>query len=85
MQQRNRYFLHEKYATPGLETLLDGIAPDPVGWHDLERHAGQMQRWTRAHVPLPPGTRLVLIDLAGLSHCWALPQRTDDRQTGAAA
>jgi Tol biopolymer transport system component len=45
--------------------LGDESLPD-AGWHDLE----DGQRWTRGVAPLPPGTRLVMIDLAGPGHYW---------------
>jgi hypothetical protein len=50
------------------------IAPDneeafALGWHGLEGDPeGHSWRWSCARTPLPAGTRLVVIDIAGASH-----------------
>jgi hypothetical protein len=45
---------------------LDDARLSDAGWHDRELD----HRWTRGDTPLPPGTRLVVIDLAGPGHYW---------------
>jgi hypothetical protein len=45
------------------EVALDDETPFGCGWHALERDTeGRKHRWSRARVPLPAGTRLVVID-----------------------
>jgi hypothetical protein len=43
-------------------------APGP-GWHAFEPEDGA--RWTGGPATLPPGTRLVVVDLLGRGHYWA--------------
>jgi Hint domain len=65
---------------------LDGTdvpLTDPTGfakgWHDLEEFAdGSRQRWSMKNVPIPPGTRLIVIDVAGPSYCWAAERQPSE-------
>jgi hypothetical protein len=43
---------------------LDDEARFRSGWNRLERSAnGRQQRWSRDRMPLPAGTRLIVIDM----------------------
>ncbi|MBV9859867.1 MAG: Hint domain-containing protein [Alphaproteobacteria bacterium] len=53
----------------GRDIPLDEEALD-AGWHRPERYPSHVHRWTAGHTPLPAGTRLVLIDLAGHGLYW---------------
>ena len=59
----------------GVHLPLNDAATFERGWHDLEVYSPQQrQRWSQESAPLPDGTRLVVIELAGPSYCWAQPQ-----------
>jgi hypothetical protein len=65
-----------RLAIDGVDVDLDEPSIFARGWHGLEsRPDGGRQRWSRAQAPLPAGTRLVLIELAGPSHVWTVPAR----------
>ncbi|MBV9861795.1 MAG: Hint domain-containing protein [Alphaproteobacteria bacterium] len=53
----------------GREIPLYAEALD-TGWHRPERCPSHVHRWTVGCTPLPAGTRLVLIDLAGHGRYW---------------
>ena len=56
------------------DVALDDEAAFSSGWHALERCSdGRQHRWTHARTPLPAGTRLIIIDVASPSLCWAKP------------
>jgi len=56
------------------DVALDDEAAFSTGWHALERSSdGRQHRWTHARTPLPAGTRLIIIDVAFPSLCWAKP------------
>jgi Hint domain len=55
---------------PGLDD-----APFGEGWNELERVGVGQQRWTTGTTPLPSGTRLIVIDLAGPGHYWEKEER----------
>ena len=59
----------------GSDVALDDDAAYAAGWYGLERDApGHCQRWSHALAPLRSGIRLVVIDKAARSHCWARPR-----------
>jgi hypothetical protein len=61
----------------GLEVDLGDAAICSEGWHKLETYSnGHRHRWTRERVPLPAGTRLVVIDIASNSYSWEKPAPT---------
>jgi hypothetical protein len=45
------------------------------GWHEFERIGVGQQRWTTGATPLPSGTRLIVIDLAGPGRYWEKEER----------
>jgi hypothetical protein len=56
------------------DVALDDEAAFSKGWHALEHFSdGRQHRWTHARTPLPAGTRLIVIDVASPSLCWAKP------------
>lgn len=56
----------------GAEIALDKEEAFAIGWHGLEGDSeGHSWRWSRVRTPLPTGTRLVVIDIAGPSRYWA--------------
>jgi hypothetical protein len=59
----------------GAEVALEDEATFALGWHPLERNAqGETWRWSEERVVLPPGTRLVIIDLCHEGpHYWSQP------------
>jgi hypothetical protein len=60
----------------GSELALDDEAAFAQGWHRREPQGdGRDWRWTRGGVPLPAGSRLVVLDLAGRGCYWQQPQR----------
>ena len=56
----------------GAELALQGdLGP---GWHDAEFEAGAFaHRWTDGAAQLPPGARLIVVDLAGQGWYWRAP------------
>jgi hypothetical protein len=58
----------------GIEIPLANEAAYASGWHALEKRADDTElRWSKGSTPLPPGTRLVVLDIASRSHCWVPP------------
>jgi hypothetical protein len=58
----------------GTDVPLASEAAYASGWHSLETYAdGSQQRWSKAATPLPAGSRLAVLDLAGRSYCWEQP------------
>lgn len=56
----------------GAEIALDNDEAFALGWHGIEGNPeGHSWRWSCDRTPLPAGTRLVVIDIAGPSHYWA--------------
>jgi len=56
----------------GVDVPLDDSRAFERGWHELEACSPEhRQRWSREWAALPDATRLVLIELAGRSFCWA--------------
>jgi Hint domain len=56
----------------GAEIALHNDEAFAVGWHGIEGNPeGHSWRWSCDRTPLPAGTRLVVIDIAGPSHYWA--------------
>ncbi len=56
----------ERLQIDGSDAALDGEPGFAEGWHALERRSNDRpMRWTQGRLPLPPGTRLVVMDLAG--------------------
>jgi hypothetical protein len=56
----------------GADMPLDDDSLCARGWSHHERPAsGPAQRWTTGATPLPPGTRLIIIDHAGPGYYWA--------------
>jgi hypothetical protein len=64
----------------GAEVALEDEAAFAQGWHALERSGspqGQPWRWSQDRMPLPVGTRLLVIDLCHQgSHYWTRPAST---------
>jgi hypothetical protein len=59
----------------GTEVALKDEAAFARGWYGLEQPAGRPpMRWSRDPTPLPPGTRLVVIDICGRGHYLAKPR-----------
>jgi hypothetical protein len=59
----------------GVEVPLDDVGAFYRGWHDFEVSLPQhRKRWSKESTPLPDATRLVVIDLAERSSCWAQPR-----------
>jgi len=62
-----------------LEVDGDEIALDldefcASGWQPAEREDGRFKyRWTRGITPLPPGTRIVIVEIAGAGYYWRDP------------
>jgi hypothetical protein len=53
------------------QILLENDPALAEGWHHFEQHEdGHRRRWTTGHTPLPSGTRLIIIDLAGRGYYW---------------
>jgi hypothetical protein len=58
----------------GTEIPLADDAACASGWHPLEKHAVESaHRWSKASTPLPGGSRLVVLEVAGRSYCWEPP------------
>jgi hypothetical protein len=58
----------------GVDLALNDATAFESGWHELEVHSPEHHhRWSHQSAPLPDGTRLVVIELAARSHCWAHP------------
>ena len=57
----------------GTELPLDDPAAFERGWHALETDADLRWRWTTERLPLPSGTRLLVIDTHWPAHYWATP------------
>jgi hypothetical protein len=56
----------------GADLALDDDSLCATGWSRFERPAtGPAQRWTTGTTPLPPGTRLIILDRACPGHYWA--------------
>jgi hypothetical protein len=56
----------------GADVPLDDAAMFAAGWDALERNPdGHQWRWTHDRVPLPPSTRLVVIDIDSPGFYWA--------------
>jgi len=56
----------------GAEVALDNEEAFALGWHRLEVNAeGHSWRWSSERAPLPMGTRLIVIDMAGPGRYWA--------------
>lgn len=51
----------------GTDISIDDDAAFNAGWHDCEN---QSWRWTRGDVQISAGTRLIVIDLAGIGFYW---------------
>ena len=65
----------------GSDAELDSEAFDAPGWHEAEFANGRFsRRWTSGATPIPPGARIVIVDLAGVGYYW---RRSDDRGGGA--
>jgi hypothetical protein len=61
----------------GAEIALDNEDAFALGWHGLEVNPeGRSWRWSCDRAPLPVGTRLVVIDIAGPGRYWAKPTST---------
>lgn len=58
----------------GLDVPLQDDLRFASGWHGLERDTdGWQWRWSQNRVPLPAGTRLVVIELCGPGFYWVPP------------
>jgi hypothetical protein len=58
----------------GADVPLDDGAVFATGWHAVERPSTEVQhRWTFDRVPIPAGTRLVVIDVASRGYYWTSP------------
>lgn len=57
----------------GVDVPLDEATAFARGWHELECHpdAGFQMRWSQERVPLPAGTRLVVIECGGPGFYWS--------------
>jgi hypothetical protein len=55
----------------GSDRALDDATAFSEGWHALEQQGSHRQRWSRDRMPLPAGARLIVIDIASRSYCWA--------------
>jgi hypothetical protein len=66
-----------------LQLSLDDDPRFGDGWHRCETDdGGRRQRWTTGDTPLPWGTRLVVIDLAGRGYFWETPEpKSEKRRT----
>ena len=61
----------------GQEIALDDRSLKGAGWNNLEREPGiDDQRWTQGNTPMPGGTRLILVELAGRGYYWQELQAT---------
>jgi len=64
----------------GADVALEDEAAFAQGWHALEHSGspqGQPWRWSQDRMPLPVGTRLLVIDLCHQDrHYWAKPEST---------
>jgi hypothetical protein len=61
----------------GSDVPLADEAAFALGWHALEGNPdGSRWRWSRDRVPLPAGTRLIVIDIFGAGRYWAKPANT---------
>jgi hypothetical protein len=59
----------------GVDLALADAATFAEGWHPLESNGkGTHWRWSCERVPLPAGSRLILIDLAGRGSYWNRPR-----------
>jgi autotransporter passenger strand-loop-strand repeat protein len=55
----------------GSDVAIEDDAALLEGWHQFERHPnGHRQRWTVGETPIPPNTRLIVIDIAGRGYYW---------------
>jgi autotransporter-associated beta strand protein len=54
----------------GRDIALDDAARFGEGWHAAEHYDGAPQRWTDGAAHLPPGTRRVVLELAGPGRYW---------------
>jgi Ca2+-binding RTX toxin-like protein len=55
---------------------MDADSACASGWHDAEEDGGRFShRWTTGATPLPGGTRIVIMDLAGQGHYWPASYR----------
>ena len=60
----------------GLDVPLQDDLRFTTGWYGLEHDdAGWQWRWSQNRVPLPAGTRLVVIELCGPGFYWLAPRR----------
>lgn len=72
--QRSLGICVDRLQFDGAEIALDNDEAFPRGWHRLELNPeGRSWRWSCDRVPLPSGTRLVVIDIAGPGRYWAKP------------
>ena len=63
----------------GCDLPLNGHEVYTSGWHELEVYGPtHSQRWSKECAPLPDGTQLVVMDLAGRSYCWSRPSKSAD-------
>ncbi len=68
----------------GADMPLDEDRYFTTGWSHFERpDSGPAQRWTTGSTPLPPGTRHIILDYAGLGHYWVPGE--DTAKTSASA
>jgi hypothetical protein len=55
----------------GADVPLDDETVFALGWHGVERNPdGRQWRWSLDRMPLPMGTRLIVIDLDGPGFYW---------------
>jgi hypothetical protein len=75
--QRSLGICVDRLQFDGAEIPLDNDDAFAFGWHRLELNPeGRPWRWSRERAPLPAGTRLVVIDIAGPGRYWAKPTRS---------
>jgi hypothetical protein len=75
--QRSLGICVDRLQFDGAEVALDNDDAFAYGWHRLELNPeGRPWRWSCDRAPLPLGTRLVVIDIAGPGRYWANPTRS---------
>jgi hypothetical protein len=58
----------------GTDLSLTDASAFQHGWHQVEVYESHQQRWTTDRVPLPAGTRLLIVDTLSRSYCWTQPE-----------
>jgi hypothetical protein len=73
-----------RWQLDGVDFDLEGNENFADGWHELESDShGHHMRWSRDRIPLPTGTRLLVLELAGRGYYWDTASRAEDARRNA--